>query len=420
LRILLYGLNYFPEPVGIGKYSGELGAWLAKGGHEVRVISAPPYFPHWRVGLGGEAGACGYRNVYRKETINGVRVQRCPLWVPKRPSGLARLVHLASFALSSLPPLLSQVRWKPDVVLTVAPAFFCAPGALLLAGLCGRRTHCWLHVQDFELDAAFELGMLKGRMVRRLAESWERNTLRSFDVVSSISAAMVRRLQEKGVAPERTRLLANWVDLETIHPQGSEQQAHNRYRRELNIAPDATVLMYSGSMNKKQGLDLLAEVIGRLGDREDLVWLLAGEGPTKAELAQACKGMANVRLLPLQPAERLNDWLNAADVHLLPQKAAAADLVLPSKLLGMLASGRPVIASSPAGSELAELASEAGLCVPPEDADAFTAAVQQLVNDPPLRIVRGRKARQLAERCFGREAVLGELEKGLIALTALP
>ena len=153
MKLLLYSLNYAPEPVGIGKYSGELAEWLAAQGHEVRVITAVPYFPQWRA----------RDNRYRREQRQGVSVLRCPLWVPRRPSGLTRLLHLASFAISSLPVLIGQWRWRPELVLTVAPAFFCAPGTLLLAKLCGSRTRSWLHIQDFELDAAFELGLLKGR-----------------------------------------------------------------------------------------------------------------------------------------------------------------------------------------------------------------------------------------------------------------
>ena len=180
MKILLYGLNFHPEQVGIGKYSAEWACWLVDRDHSVRVITSPPYFPQWRVDN-------EYHNAYIVEALQGVRVRRSPLWVPRSPTGFTRLLHLASFAMSSLGPLLTQVFWKPDVVITVAPAFFCAPGALLLGQLCGRGTITWLHIQDFELDAAFELGMLKGRWLRRLAESWERRTLRGFKRVSSIT-----------------------------------------------------------------------------------------------------------------------------------------------------------------------------------------------------------------------------------------
>jgi colanic acid biosynthesis glycosyl transferase WcaI len=361
-------------------------------------------------------GARGNR--YRREQREGVALWRCPLWVPRRPSGLTRLLHLASFALSSLPVLLRQGRWRPDVVITVAPAFFCAPGALLFTALGGRRRRSWLHIQDFELDAAFELGLLKGRWLRGLAERWERATLRGFDRVSTISGAMVQHAIAKGVEPSQAVLLPNWVDLAAIQPRAEHQRASNPYRQELGIGPEQRVLLYSGSMNKKQGLELLVEAIERLADVPDLVWLLAGEGPSKAELVAATAGHAHVKILPLQPAERLNDWLNLADVHLLPQKAGAADLVLPSKLLGILASGRPLVASSPAASELGQIAAQAGLRVEPEDGEAFAAALRQLVQNPPLRQQLGQAARQLAEQRYGQEAVLGQLEQDLKALHA--
>ena len=416
MRILLYGINFAPEPVGIGKYSGELATWLGKQGHQVRVITAQPYFPSWRLGNGNN----NVRNHYSAERFPGVDVRRCPLWVPRRPSGLTRLVHLASFALTSLPVLLAQRRWRPDVVITVAPAFFCAPGALLLQRLCGRGCQSWLHIQDFELDAAFELGMLRGKWLRGMAEGWERHTLRGFDRVSTISAAMVQRAQQKGVEAKRTVVLPNWVDLGAIQPQGPDEAVANPYRRELGVPEEAMVLQYSGSMNKKQGLELLVTVIKQLADVPNLLWLLAGEGPTKAAFAEATAGLAQVRLLPLQPVERMDDWLNLADVHLLPQKAGAADVVLPSKLLGILASGRPVVASSPAGSELGDLAEQAGLRVDPEDPIAFAAAVRRLVDDGELRGQLGRRARQLAVERFGQEAVLRTLEEELVALVARP
>jgi colanic acid biosynthesis glycosyl transferase WcaI len=171
-------------------------------------------------------------------------------------------------------------------------------------------------------------------------------------------------------------------------------------------------------MNKKQGLDLLVEVIHQLADLPQLVWLLAGEGPTKADLVRATEGFSQVIHLPLQPEERMNDWLNAADIHLLPQKAGAADLVLPSKLLGMLASGRPVVATSTPGSELAQLAAEAGACTIPGDANAFADALRQLIVDPEQRLMAGKRARKLAEERFGKDAVLERFERNLLSLVA--
>ena len=393
------------EPVGIGKYSGQLAPWLVGRGNNVRVITAPPYFPRWSISK-------GYRNLFSTVRSHGLSIQRCPLWVPRRPSGLTRLLHLASFAASSLAPLLAQLVWKPDVVITVAPAFFCAPGALLLSRLCGRRTVTWLHIQDFELDAAFELGMLKGRWLRRIAEALECHILRGFTRVSSISTAMVQRLELKGVESSRSFLFPNWVDLESIRPQDDASRLQNPYRLELGISPDQIVLMYSGSMNKKQGLDLLVEVIFLLADLPQVVWLLAGEGPTKTELVRATEGFSQVIHLPLQPAECINDWLNASDIHLLPQKAGAADLVLPRSLT--LATRACCCFVNPW--KRPYIASKVGACTEPGNAKAFADALRCLISDPQQRLYCGLRARKLANERFSKDAVLTNFENQLLDL----
>ena len=160
MKILLYGINFSPEVVGIGKYTGEMATWLAAQGHEVRVITAPPYYPAWRVAPGFSAAR------YSRSRVDGATVFRTPLWVPAQVSGAKRLLHLLSFALFSFPALLAQWSWRPDVVWVVAPALTCAPGACLFARM--RGTKAWLHIQDFEVDAAFDLGILKGALLRRV------------------------------------------------------------------------------------------------------------------------------------------------------------------------------------------------------------------------------------------------------------
>jgi colanic acid biosynthesis glycosyl transferase WcaI len=114
--------------------------------------------------------------------------------------------------------------------------------------------------------------------------------------------------------------------------------------------------------------------------------------------------------MPLQPSERLNDWLNLADIHLLPQKAAAADLVLPSKLLGILASGRPVVAASPSGSALGAMAERAGCRVQPGDPQGFARAVNVLTTNEERRLQLGRQARQMAEESFDMQRILQQFE----------
>lgn len=412
MRILIYGINFSPELTGIGKYTGEMAAWLAARGHQVRVVTAPPYYPDWRVW----AGFSGWRYQVADEAGGSLRVVRCPLWVPARPAGLTRLLHLASFALSSLPVLLGQWRWRPEVVFVVEPPLFCAPGALLLARLCGAKA--WLHIQDFEVDAAFDLGLLSGARLQRMVLAGERWLLRRFDRVSTISRRMLALAQAKGVAAECLVLFPNWVDVLAIQPGGPKigagETAPHALRAELQIEPTALVALYSGNMGKKQGLEILAEAATRLRNAAGLVFVFCGNGVGRADLVAHCAGLPNVRFLDLQPLARLGELLTMADIHLLPQRADAADLVMPSKLTGMLASGRPVVATARADTELANAVAGCGVVTPPGDAAAFAAAITALAQDAPLRARLGAAARDYAVcHLGGRDAILGQIEAEL-------
>ena len=211
MRILICGIHFHPELTGVGRYTGEMASYLSRVGHEVRVVTAPLYYPYWQV----QPGFKGWQ--YRAEAWQGVRIFRTPLWVPRQPSGMNRLLHLFAFALFSLPVLVGQIGWKADLVLCVVPTLFMAPAALLIARLGGSTS--WLHIQDFELDAALGLEMLPGRMVLgRLAQAFEHFAITRFDRVSTISKNMLDLAVAKGVKAGRTVLLPNWVDTAEIFP----------------------------------------------------------------------------------------------------------------------------------------------------------------------------------------------------------
>lgn len=408
MNILIYSANFAPEPTGIGKYSGEMAEWLASQGHEVRVVSAPPYYPSWRV-------ADGYRwPLYRKEAWKGCTVWRAPLWVPDNPGGLKRVLHLASFALSSIPVMLAQWAWKPDVVLTVAPSFMCSPMGWLTARVTGATA--WVHIQDFEVDVAFTMGLLKGKLPRRIIGGLESWMLRRFDMASSISGRMMDQLKAKGVPEERCRFFPNWVDIDRIRPLTQP----SGYRAQLGIPANAVVALFSGSMGRKQGLMVIPAAAKLLAHREDIHFVICGDGVMKQEVEAACRGMARVHLLPLQDAARLPDLLGLADIHLLPQSPEAEDLVLPSKLTGMLSSGRAIIATCNPHSEIASVVSQCGLVVPPEDAPALAQAIERLADTPDERRDMGEAARRYAEDEIGRDSVLGKVVDDMVSFREGP
>nr|WP_319566119.1 glycosyltransferase WbuB [uncultured Rhodoferax sp.] len=423
MKILLYGINYSPELTGIGKYTGELAEWLIARGHQVRVVTAPPYYPDWSINP-------EFGNGWSVLKKGSYVIYRCPLWVPRKPSGVKRLLHLLSFAVLSFPVVLWQVFWRPQLVWVVEPALFCAPAAVTTARLCGAKA--WLHVQDFEVDAAFTMGLLRGVWLQRIVEGAERWLKRRFDIISTISQRMYQRLLDKGIPPAKAVLAVNWVDV--VQFGKSSPEAIAAYRYELDIPDGAVIALYSGNMGGKQGLELLADVaaccqqefaVNSSADSAEknqidhaqvpIVFVFCGNGSGRADLLVRCQGLSNVRFLDLQPAERLSDLLATADIHLLPQRADAADLVMPSKLTGMLASARPVVVTAHEGTELASVVNCCGLVVEPENATAMAHAVKLLAADPVLRKHLGQVGHTYALTHMDREAVLSKFETDILA-----
>lgn len=407
MRILVVGQNFYPELIGIGKYSSEMVEFLSESGLDVRVITAPPYYPFWRI-------QDGYNSwQYRRETWRGVSVFRAPLWVPARPTGMRRLVHLLSFALSSFPVILMQLGWRPNIIFCTAPNFMNAPFALFVSRLCGAKL--WIHIQDFELDAAFGLGMLPGeKWLRPLAAAFESAILSRAAHVSTISENMVKRALEKGVKREHLSLLPNWVDTLKITPLTGK----NHLRDKLGISDEACVVLYHGNMGYKQGLEVLIDAAKIFQDNPKIIFVLCGAGAARQELEIRALGLRNVYFLGMQPVERLNDLVNLADIHVLPQLSSAADLVMPSKLGSMLASGRAVIAGANPGTQVWNVVKLTGCVIAPENVPQLVMAIMKLSTNPLERERLGMLGRQYIEHHLSREIILFALLEAIQAMRA--
>jgi colanic acid biosynthesis glycosyl transferase WcaI len=406
VKILILGLNFAPELTGAGRCTADFAAWLSGRGHDVRVVTAPPYYPEWRISAGYAASA------WRREMVGTAQVLRCPIWLPRTATPLARVLHLLSFALSSVLPCLWQAaRFRPDLVWAVEPTALAAPAALLAARLCGARA-C-LHVQDLEVEAACGLGMVRRPRLQRMLRRGYGSLVRRFDLVSTICTRMHARLRRFGVAENRLCLFPNWVDTDAIRPLPTPSVL----RRKLGLAEHHVVALYAGSMGEKQGLEVLADVAERLRAHPEIRLVLCGAGAARPRLERRLAGCANVIMLPLQPEARLNALLNVADIHLLPQRAEAEAFALPSKLAGILASGRPLIAQADGG-ELAAATRRCGVLAPPGDAEAMSEAILELAASPARRRRLGEVARQLALEHLDREAIIARYERRLTWLVS--
>jgi len=407
MRILIFGINYHPEPIGIGPYTGEMAGFLAAAGHSVSAIVAKPYYPNWIVSP--EFKTAGYL----RQTENGVRIIRCPLYVPAQPTGFRRILHHISFAATTLGPALREAfRHRPQLVIAVAPSLMAAPVARFAAILVGAKS--WLHVQDFEVDAAVATGLVSGlSWTNRFAQAFQSFALGGFNRYSSISQQMCKKLQALSRCQMDVIEFRNWADISQIAPASDVSP----YAKEWGLE-GRHVALYSGNIANKQGINIIVDAARLLRKRRDLAFVICGNGPQLPALIASAKDLPNVYFKPLQPRGKLQDLLSLATVHLLPQLEGAADLVLPSKLTNMLASGRPLVATALPGTGLAMEVSGCGIITPPANAQAFADAIITLVCSPQLQSEYGLAARRRAEERWCKRPILAYVEQEMMKLVS--
>lgn len=401
MRVLIAGMNYDPEPTGIGPYTTGLAEHLAGRGHEVVVSTTYPHYPHWHWQHGPEV---------RVERRNGVEVRRARVILPRRGSAPWRVAYDSSLAGVTVA---NAFGIRPaDLVLCVSPPVQVAFAGALLARRW--RAPLLLLVKDLPLDAALSVGLMRPGAAHRAGRWLERRAYALAHRIVVISRRFQAALSAQGVPDAKVVEIPDWVDLERIRPAPAGVDARTR----LGAAGDDFVVLHAGSMGAKQALASAVAAAGLAGDPVRLA--LVGDGPERPSL-EALAGPA-VRFLGLQPEAEFRPLLTAADALLVSQRAHVRDSVAPSKLLTYMAAGRPVIAAAHADSAAAHLVREAGcgVVVVPEDPAALACAMRALGADAGRRRALGEAGRRFAEARFERGDVLARWEAFLAGLGRPP
>ena len=408
MRFLILGLNYLPESVSIGPYTADLAEYLCQRGHHVQVITSFPHAPQWKIWDGYQS------KWFMREIINGVPALRTYLYVPQRPrKALNRILYDMSFTVSAL---LGALTTGPcDALVVVSPPLQLGVTGWVLSLL--KRAPVFFHIQDLIPDAAVATGMLsENSWAVKVARVLERFVYGRAHRIGVICDGYVRNLLAKGVPLDKIMLLPDYIDLEFMHPAERE----NEFRREQGLRVQDFVVMYSGSVALKQGLDTFVKAAAALGDHSDIVFLLIGEGPYLFELKEQAEQLRipNLRFLPLQPRTALPRQLAAADALVITQRKAITDMVFPGKLLCYMAAGRPVVAAVSIDSETGRFIHEnkVGLVVPPEDPAALAQAVLELRQIGGKHL--GENGRRVVETRFNRQVVLRKFAEQIEALAA--
>lgn len=408
MRVLFHGINFSPELTGIGKYSGEMVEWLDENGVQVDVITSVPYYPQWKLNA-------GFKNTWQRRKIQNGTILRGPVYIPFKVTSIKRILHECSFTLSTLIYWIPFLFRKYDFVIVVCPVL--QSGIIPSFFKYLKKFKLIVHVQDLQVDAAKQLGMVKSGVLIRILERVERFIFNRADYVSTISEGMRNKILNKGIGPEKTFLLRNWVDVDSIFPL--QKSDIERIKKHWGYDSDDYIVLYSGNMGEKQGLEIIIEAASQLKENDNIKFLMVGEGASKTRLIELAKKaeLKNIRFESLVSYDKLNELLNLASVHLVLQKSGATDLVMPSKLGGIFAVGGMSIVATDFESDLYRLVNNnnLGKCITPEDVNILTDSIVESIesNIKNYKIT----ARNFAESELSKQVVLQQFKEKLINLS---
>lgn len=372
--VLMISQYYRPEPIGSGPFCTDLAEALAASGRRVQVLTARPHYPH---GIVYDA----YRNgLLDEQCLNDVHVFRVPAYLKPRGSVLDRLLNETSFALNGANALRRGTVPRAGIVVALCPSVFTV---LLATTLRRKGARCIALVHDIQSGIAEGLGMVAGGIGGGLRQL-ERTAFNRCDALVVLSEEMRERLQRLGV--HRPIIVHPiWIDTDAIEATPAGDGA-------------ARLALYSGNFGRKQGLMQIVDAASELSRRKAGISIrMRGNGSERRNLEQEIRerGLTNIEICDLLPTEQLSAGLAEGDIHLVPQDPTAADYAVPSKIYGIMAAGRPFVATAQPGSTLWRLQEETGafLCVPPNDPVALTEALVSLAGDGDRRRLLGRRAR---------------------------
>jgi len=394
VRICFFNRSYWPDQAATGQLLTELAEDLvSRHGCDVTVVAGRPLHAA-RDHRGRLAGV-------EREARNGVAILRAngTRFRPQRFAGRAAnyLTYFGSAALAGVN------IGRPDVVVSLTDPPILGLAARWAARHAGAR-FVFL-CEDIFPEVAALLEDFHHALLNRTLDRINRFLLRDADAIVALGDRMRRRLvEEKGADASRVSIIHNWADCEAITPGAKD----NAFAREHGLA-DRFVLMHSGNIGMSQNLDVLVDAASRLTSKERIVVAIVGDGTKREALAAdaARRGLTNVRFFPYTPKERLHESFAAADAFLVALKPGIEGYVVPSKVYGILAAGRPYIAALDPSAEAAGIVREfgCGLLATPGDPEALAAAIAAMHDDPAATRLMGQRARSAALQFDRRMAV---------------
>jgi glycosyltransferase involved in cell wall biosynthesis len=395
VKVCFFNRSYWPDQAATGQFLTELAEDLvSRYGTEVTVVAG-------RALNASRAEAPSGVSLVSRESHHGVDIRRAKGSRLRQGRFVARASNYVSYFAAATAASFNVGR--PDIVVSLTDPPIVGLAALWTARRTGAR-FVFL-CEDIFPEVASLLEDFHNRTVNRALDRINRYLLGHADAIVALGDRMQRRLvEEKGADPARVHVIHNWADCDAIVPGPKD----NAFSRQHGLA-DRFVLMHSGNVGLSQNLDVLIEAADRLRSKERLTIAIVGDGSKRASLEAmvASRGLTNVRFLPYQPKALLHDSFATADAFLVALKSGIEGFIVPSKVYGILAAGRPYVAATDPSSEAAQIARESGcgLVAAPGDPAALAEAIATLYDDPAMTRDMGTRARLVARQYDRKVAV---------------
>jgi glycosyltransferase involved in cell wall biosynthesis len=383
LRALLINQFFHPDVAATAQLLSDLAEDLASAGERVGALASK-----------GSYASNGGDPLPAREDWRGVEIRRVACTDFGRGSVLGRVSDYATFLGAA--GLHTARNSQQDVTVCLSTP----PLVAVLGRMAGRNGSKFVYkVEDLYPDVAVALGTIsEGSIADRVFSRLSRWLLSGADAVVALDEAMAQRLKDRGA--RRVEVIPNWADGEAIRP---DKEAGERFRREHDIE-DRFVVLYSGNLGLAHRFVPVVEAAKRLEEsKPEALVLFVGGGPRLEEVRAAVEGQSNVRFLPYQPRERLDELYNAADVHLVTLRDEVAGLLVPSKYAAALAAGKPVLLVGGRGADLFEEIQEARVgWALDHDPRLLEDAIVEAIERPAIVQGMGSRARALFDRKYSR------------------
>lgn len=391
--------QYYPPEVGAPQNRlSELAVRLKKNGADIHVITAMPNYPHMRV-------ADGYRGKWRvTEEIDGIKVTRCWIYVPRSKSVVARLLNYFSFVFSSFWIGLARMK-RSDYLICESPPLFLGISAFLLTRF--KRTKMIFNVSDLWPESAEKLGLVKNRFLLWMSEKLEMFLYRRSRLITGQTQGIVKNISAR-VPSKTVYWLPNGVDVSLYDPQNIVAKD----RTSLGFSSSDKLFYYGGIIGYAQGLEIILQAAGLLRDRPEVKFILLGEGPEKQRLMQMKTDLQlnSVYFFGAVPKNEMPAFVKMIDASIIPlRKLDLFRGAIPSKIFESLAMEKPIVLGVEGeAEELFIREGQAGVSYVPEDHQALAEAIRKLLASPEEVRIMGSNGRKYVSEKFERNLVASQ------------